>query len=122
MAKEFNNQTPQDLAEVLGGITPSAGAIPQSLLALTMREAMARSEYAVTSSAALYGAANVEDRLRQERDEARKVAGELLALLRLADDAMFDPAPKFDVPMFKGAHRIYLRSSTWGKYCDLIRP
>ncbi len=113
MAKKFNNETLQELAEVLGGITPSAGAILQSMLALTIHEAMGRSEYAVAASAALYGAAEIEDRLRQERDyareerdemhqrwvrevgryhraqverdEARRVAGELLALLATYD-------------------------------------
>jgi hypothetical protein len=144
MAKTLNQDTLDQLAEVLEIKETSATAILQSLLTRLFLKAeglqdavVAAEDYAGTASQALYGAAANVDRLEdrasaaeanfatmlEERDEARQIAGELLHLLRLADDATFDPTPlDLDFDYLTGSRAKYTCALDRGRHYHQVRP
>ena len=58
-----------------------------------------------------------------ERDQARKIAGQLLALLRMADDAVYDPTPvKMNFDYLAGTRDRYSRALHSGRLHRAVRP
>ena len=130
MAKQFNQETLDRLAEVLEIPDASATSILQSLLTQLMNRAdtfalayVKADEYSNIASEALYGAADNEDQLTDqladtrgdvehltsraselvgERDEAREIAGQLYTLAELALVAYNREPVGYDDPAKEG--------------------